>query len=168
MTDRLITGWSPHLDIPSALCAVSPDRLAKSVALISMVDSTPRVYELPSLVSLLVRRGEWHDDLQGDLLVYGGTLRRMVDEFDMLTGFDEIWLCDRRPLRGKPRSLRLTSDVPLTNGLGPDAAEWMRGASCYVGLGDGDGLNFATFENELAAAWRTRGHPLTASEQEPS
>jgi hypothetical protein len=34
---------------------------------------------------------------------------------------------------------------PLGSDARPDLAEWMLASGCYVGLGDGDGLNFATF-----------------------
>jgi hypothetical protein len=133
---------------------VSADQLDSPFALISMVDSTPRVSELPSLVPLLQRLGRWYSTIGGDVVVEVPTLMALIDDHEFLSGFDEVWLLDELPTSGKPEELRITSDTPLESEVPSGLAEWMAGSSCRAGLGDGDGLNFVTVDPDFASLWR--------------
>ena len=119
-----------------------------------MIDSTPNVRHLPSLVPLLEDLGAFHRYADNDVAIEAPTLLTLIDDHDFLSGFDEIWLCDEMPVSGKPGKFRLTSDTSLGPGPPAGLADWMRQASCRAGLGDGAGLNFATFDDKLAASWR--------------
>jgi hypothetical protein len=153
MTDVLETGWTPSLDIPTALHAVPSDDAFARYVLVSMIDSTPKVRELLSLVPLLKELGVFYAEVDDDVVIELPTLFALADEHNFLSGFDEVWLCTNVPASGKPTRFRITSDVPF--GAEPPAglAEWMLRSSCVAGLGDGDGLNFATFDPQLAAVW---------------
>lgn len=154
MSTDLQIGWNASLDIPSALQRVPADRLDGTYALISTIDSTPHVCRLPSLVPLLGRLDVFYETVGDDVVVDAPTLLGLINEHDFLSGFDEIWLCDAVPTTGKPERFRFTSDVSLGPEPPTGLADWMCESTCRAGLGDGDGLNFATFDAELARLWR--------------
>lgn len=153
-SEFLQIGWTPSLDIPAALRRLPPAGSAGCYVLVSMIDSTPNVRLLPSLVPLLERLGFSHHEVDDDVVIELPTLFALIDEHDFFSGFDEVWLCDEPPRSGKPHGIRITSDKPLEHEPLPELADWMRWATCRAGLGDGDGLNFATFDPALAASWR--------------
>ena len=154
MVEILQAGWNPTLDIPSALGRLADDQLSGRFVLVSMIDSTPNVCHLPSFVPLLDDLGAFHAVVDDDVVIEAQTLLALVDDHDFLAGFDEIWLCDEIPRSGKPGDFRLTSEVRLGSESPPGMAQWMLRAPCRAGLGDGDGLNFATFDDQLAGRWR--------------
>jgi hypothetical protein len=154
MPDGLQVGWNSELDIPAALSRVPASQLASYFVLVSTIDSTTNVSQLPSLLPLLMEHRRWYSVVESDVVIEIPTLELLVGEHDFLTGFDEIWLFKEIPRTGKPRHLRMTSDVPLEP-RGPEGlSDWMVESFCCAGLGDGDGLNYATFEPALAAAWK--------------
>jgi hypothetical protein len=125
--------------------------LASAVALLTVLDSTSAIADLPSLVPNLRSSGLAFAEVDRDVLVDIPTLLALIhdDDHEWFTGFDEVWICSSKPARGKPDNLRMTGDRPLEtepSGL----ASWMRTSTCVLGLGDGDGLNFATFDAALA------------------
>jgi hypothetical protein len=98
--------------------------------------------------------GAHYSKVNYDVVVGGATLLTLIDDYSFFTGFDEIWLFADPPLLSKPETIRITSDAPLEQ-RPPDALiAWMREADCLAGLGDGDGLNFVTFDLTLAELWR--------------
>jgi hypothetical protein len=154
MTSDLRFGWNPHLDIPAALARLPPQKATSYVVQVSMVDSTPDVSELPSIVPLLADIGRPYTQVGTDVVVDLPTIMCLINEYDFFSGFDEIWLCREIPRMGKPRDLRITSDTRLDSQPPGRLAEWMLESSCRAGLGDGVGLNFVTFEPALATLWR--------------
>jgi hypothetical protein len=153
-TERLLYGWNPGLDIPSAIRRPARDCIAPSHVLVSMVDSTPGVAQLPSLVPLLVGLGASYREVGDDIVIGGDTLLSLSEEEPgFFTGFDEIWLFRVPPTQSKPKSIRLTSDTPLEQEPPDGVVEWMREGGCFAGFGDGDGLNYVTFKPVLAELW---------------
>src|SRR5664280_3123703 len=110
--DQVLFGWNPDLDIPSAIQLAARDLVGRGHVLISMVDSTPRVADLPSLSPLLTDLGAEFHVVDGDISVTFETLLTLIDR-GFFNGFDEVWLFRDPPANSKPPSLRLTSDVPL-------------------------------------------------------
>lgn len=154
-TPALHTRWLASLDIPAVLRRVLALRPDIQYALVSMIDSTPGVGNLPSLVPLLERLGAFYKRVDGDVVLDIPTLLGLVEEQDFLTGFDEVWLCAHIPKSNKPELFRMTSDTRLSGVPPAELAEWMLASGCVVGLGDGDGLNVATFDRALAVALAT-------------
>jgi hypothetical protein len=150
----LYSGWNAELDIPTAVAGLPVDPYASCLVLVSMLDSTPNVRMLPSVVPLLVAHDLWHHVVDDDVAIEFATLATLIDEHGMFSGFDEIWFCSRAPVMGKPKHLRITSDRPLESEPSAALVEWMTASSCSIGLGDGDGLNFVTRDRALAAKWR--------------
>ncbi len=153
MTSDLICGWTPGLNIPVAIHRPTHELIARSHVLVSALDSTDEVSTLPSVASFFSRMDLSHDQIGTDLLVSGETLLALIHEPNFFTGFDEIWLFRNPPRQTKPKILRLTSDVPLGDEPSDLLVSWMKGADCLAGLGDGDGLNFVTFDVGLAKLW---------------
>jgi hypothetical protein len=147
-------GWNAELDIPAAIAGLPADRHAADHVLISMLDSTPRVSTLPSLIPLLADHGLWHEAVGLDVVIGFATLVALISDHQMLSGFDEIWLCSEIPAADKPEHLRITSDRPLASEPPAGLAEWMLASSCHSGFGDGDGLNFVTLDSGIAASCR--------------
>jgi hypothetical protein len=156
VSDHLLhVGWNPDLDIPTGLIRVPSARLASSVALITTLDSTSTVADLPSLVPHLRNAGLDFAHIDHDVLVDIPTLAQLLhdEHHEWFTGFDELYICSSPPEHGKPDHVRITSDKPLTiepHGLG----SWMKQSTCFLALGDGDGLNFATVDIALAELLR--------------
>lgn len=149
--------WLASLDIPAVLRPILTSRPDLQYALVSVIDSTPGVGNLPSLVPLLKELGASFRCLDGDVVLDVATLLELVEQHDFLTGFDEVWLCAEIPESSKPGPLRITSDTPLSGEPPAGLAKWMRASGCLVGLGDGDGLNVVTFDRALAVALHARG-----------
>lgn len=153
MTPRALNArWLAPLDIPAVLRRVLTSRPDIKYALVSMIDSTPGVGSLPSLVLLLETLGAFYKRVDGDVVVDMPTLLALVEEHEFLAGFDEIWLFAGIPESSKPESLRITSDRPLSGEPPAALAQWMIASGCLVGLGDGDGLNVVTFDRALTVA----------------
>jgi hypothetical protein len=144
-------GWNPALDVPSALGRVREP--AAWTVLVSMLDSTPEVATLPSLVPALRRAGIAVGVVGDDVALAWRDSRGLVEADDVLTGFDEVWLCRGVPAEPRPVADRLTCDRPLTEPPPRALGVWMREQGVVAGLGDGDGLNFVTSDEALAALW---------------
>src|SRR4051812_36050365 len=156
MSLDLHVGWNPDLDVPAAIDRMLSTGSCSAVALVSMLDSTPGVASLPSLVPHLIESGLDYATIGEDVLVDLPTLLELTRDEDhaWFAGFDEVWICSSRPTCGKPDDVRITSDNAMTTE--PDGlSAWMRSATCFLALGDGDGLNFATFDPTLAAVLRS-------------
>lgn len=154
MSDSLYIGWVPAVDIATALHRIPAEQLDGCFALISMVDSTPRVRTLQSLVPLLRSLGHFLQEVDDDVVIEASSLLTLIDEHEFFSGFDEVWIFREIPRSGKPEGVRITSDTPLRATAPPGLARWMRETRCVAGLGDGDGLNFVTFDPALAALWQ--------------
>jgi hypothetical protein len=152
--DVLYAGWSPAGDVPAAIRRLSPQQIADRVALVSVIDSTPRVAELPSVVPLLARSGIDWTRVGDDVALPAASLPELMAHEGLFTGFDEVWLFDATPSHGKPASIRITSDVRLAAHPSTELRKWMQSSGSIAGLGDGDGLNFVTREATLAELWR--------------
>jgi hypothetical protein len=78
-------------------------------------------------------------------------LFRAAKKRGLFAGFDEVWLFeDDRPNRHIPSHIVLTSDgLDFNNGLPEGLEACMRDSRCVLALGDGCGLNYATWDCEL-------------------
>jgi hypothetical protein len=93
-----------------------------------------------------------YGSLGSGMVIDGEALLALI-EHQFFDGFDELWIFRESPIEGKPEAIPLTSDVRLVHELSEDLRNWMYDNGCIAGLGDGDGLNFATFKPALARLW---------------
>jgi hypothetical protein len=127
--------------------------LGSYYSVVSVVDSTPRVGRLPSLAPLIQSHGAslW---LCGDDIAFEATfLLVLIEEHGFFNGFDEIWFMPDLPKIPKPETLRITSDLGFEADPPAGLSAWVQETKCLLGLGDGDGLNFATFDPEIASCF---------------
>jgi hypothetical protein len=92
-----------------------------------------------------------HTSVDGGLVLTRAGVAELMRDPNYFTGFDELWLFPSAPGAPKPASLVLTSERPIE--VSDELVRWMC-AGCLVGLGDGDGLNFATCDPRIAARLR--------------
>lgn len=140
-------GWNPNLEIPTALRVLSAD-FEDSTVLLSMIDSSPDVDAMISLIPRLRSSGQVYAVVDHDVAIGMAALVDLVND-EFFTGFDEMWILSGVPERGKPQDIRITSDRPLS-ALSEGLTDWMTASGCFVGLGDGIGLNFVTVDERLA------------------
>jgi hypothetical protein len=150
---QLHSGWNPTLDIPSALALAPRQYVGDSHVLISVVDSSPKVAELASLLPLLDRLEASYRTLGDGVVIDGDVLVKLINDHGFFNGFDELWLFGKSPEVGKPEAIPLTSDVRLETEPPSVLVDWMRENDGVAGLGDGIGLNFVTFRPALAQLW---------------
>ena len=153
MPSEPIVGWNAQLDIPTALSFLPAQETASHVVLISLVDSTPRVANLGSVVSEFSGVAATCERVGDDLAVDVSSFLRIVKERDLLFGYDEAWLFAATPDLGKPSGFNITSDT-RDEPMAAELIDWMRVTGCLAGLGDGEGLRYVTFDETIAASWR--------------
>jgi hypothetical protein len=96
---------------------------------------------------------------RGVLLMPPGELDQFAS-VGLFNGFDEVYLCADWNDEFENFPARITSDLADFSEATPLGLEdWMLEAGCLLAMGDGDGLNFATPDPELAARLRARFKP---------
>ncbi len=123
---------------------------------IPVLDGQERPGEWPTVRRRLRAEGIRVSEHRGVLLLVPGELDQLAS-VGMLNGNDEVLFLDEWNEEFESFPGRLTSDLhdfEETTPLGLE--EWMIDAGCVLAIGDGNGLNFATFDTELAEKLRTR------------
>jgi hypothetical protein len=151
---HLHIGWLANCDIPSAVRQIPVTYLSDRYVLVSVVDSTPQVGNLPSLVPLIQSHGAFYGLCGEDVVIEAPFLLVLIEEHGFFNGFDELWFMSHIPAMAKPTALRITSDLRFEIDPPAGLSVWMQEAECLLGLGDGDGLNFATFDPGAADCFR--------------
>jgi len=76
---------------------------------------------------------------------------RVPTEFNLFTGFDEVYLFDARPVTPLPAGVGIVAPADLSvDALSPGLQSWMLESACALGLGDGIGMNLVTPHGSLA------------------
>lgn len=154
VTDRIASGRLT-VSIPDVLDAVDllPDF---QLAAIALLDGNERPGEWPTIRRRLRAEGIRHLVHRGVLLITPGELDRM-SSVGMFTGQDELYLATEWNDEFEVFPGRISADLvdfEETTPLGLE--EWMVDAGCFLALGEGQGLNFATLDPQLAEKMRAR------------
>ncbi len=129
------------------------------LAAIPMLDNADRPAEWPEVRRRLRSEGIRTDQHRGVLLLQPGELDRF-SSVGFFNGLDELLLCVEWNDEFESFPGRLTSGVhKFEEGTPLGLEEWMLDSGCVLALGDGNGLNFATLDRELADRLRTRFKP---------
>jgi hypothetical protein len=134
---------------------------------IPVLDGQERPGEWPTLRRKLRAAGIRVSEHRGTLLLAPGELDQL-SSIGMLNGTDEVlflaeWNDEFEAFPG-----RLTSDLHDFEEMSPlGLEEWMIDAGCVLAIGDGNGLNFATFDGELARKLRGRFAAPVAARRRP-
>ncbi len=123
---------------------------------IPVLDGQERPGEWPTVRRRLRAEGIRASEHRGVLLLVPGELDQL-SSVGMLNGNDEVLFLDDWNDEFESFPGRLTSDLHDFEEMTPlGLEEWMIDAGCLLAIGDGNGLNFATFDPELAAKLRAR------------
>ena len=128
--------------------------------LVSSIDSDSAVSEMPWVRRHLDRDASWAISTD-PLVISGDRLLAAAQEDNIFNGFDEIWVPERVPASPPPSYVSLVAPN-VFDVLPRDIGEWLSQSGYRLGLGDGDGLNYAGTDFALA---RELDLPITDQER---
>lgn len=79
---------------------------------------------------------------------------QVLDQDTTFFGFDEVFFSRKPFTMPKPPTVVLTSEIPVDERDVGEIDHWMSQAGCCLGLGDGCGLNFTTYDLPIAESLR--------------
>ncbi|HEY2140826.1 MAG TPA: hypothetical protein VGG98_02050 [Solirubrobacteraceae bacterium] len=115
-----------------------------------MLDSNPYVAQLTAIKQLLAEHKDQVVPVGDGVLLDSecfAALRVHGDNF--FTGYDEVWTTREKRLISKPPKVRFTSEGAVSEHPVPGLGRWMQEEGLCLGLGDGFGVNVATFETSI-------------------
>src|SRR5918997_3963697 len=119
-------------------------------ALITSLDSSPPT-SLANVGRALAEHVDEFRQVGSGVLLSGQQTLLLAREYPLFTHFDEVWLFGEAPTVGpKPEGVRIVAPCNLGEGVPPEVADWMWRSGCFVGMGDGEGLNYVTVDEGLA------------------
>ena len=129
------------------------------LAAIPLLEGAERPAEWPVVRRRLRAQGIRTDQHLGVVLLQPGDLDHL-SSLGFFRGTDELLLCASWNDEFESFPGRLTSDVHDFNETTPlGLEEWVVDSGCMLALGDGNGLNFASLDRELAERLRARFKP---------
>jgi len=132
------------------------------MAAVPVLENADRPAEWPEVKRRLRSEGIRTRQHRGVLLLQPGELERM-SSVGMFRGLDELYLNPEWDEEFETFPGRITSDLHDFNEATPlGLEEWMIDSGCLLALGDGQGLNFAALDPELAERLRARFKPARA------
>lgn len=158
MSDRLHHGRliATVADVVDAGIDLLPDF---DLAAVPVLDNAERPAEWPIVQRNLRAEGIRYHEHRGVLLLESGDLDHLCTT-GFFRGLDELFLCAEWKDDFEPFPGRITSDLVDFNESSPlGLEEWMLDAGCLIAAGDGNGLNFATLDAELAERLKARFKP---------
>lgn len=130
------------------------------LAAIPVLDNAERPAEWPAVRRRLLAEGIRYHEHRGVLLLESGDLE-LLSTAGFFRGMDELYLCSEWNDEFEPFPGRITSDVQDFTDSGPlGMEEWLIDSGCLIAVADGDGLNFATLDAELAQRLCARFKPV--------
>ena len=130
------------------------------LAAIPVLDNAERPGEWPAVRRRLRAEGIRYDQHRGVLLLAPGELDRF-SSVGLFRGFDELYLASEWNDEFESFPGRITSDQQNFHDDTPlGLEEWMIDIGCLLGVGDGEGLNYATLDGDLAERLLTRFKPV--------
>jgi hypothetical protein len=155
MSDRLHHGRliATVADVVDAGIDLLPDF---GLAAIPVLDNAERPAEWPIVQRHLRAEGIRYHEHRGVLLLESGDLDHLSTT-GFFRGLDELFLCAEWNDEFEPFPGRITSDLQDFNESSPlGLEEWMLDTGCLIAVGDGNGLNFATLDADLAGKLKAR------------
>lgn len=130
------------------------------MAAIPVLDNAERPGEWPEVRRRLRAEGIRAEKHRGVLLLPPGELDRF-SSVGLFRGIDELYLLSEWNDEFESFPGRITSDlVNFAEDTPLGLEEWMLDVGCLLGVADGDGLNYATLDADLAGRLRARFKPV--------
>lgn len=141
----LVTG-----SVRDALLQVRDFVSESSVAVVRSIDSA---CSRDGLSRALTFHRVPYDVVLGNIQLSMENLWRAVDA-EVFTGFDEVWIFSGEfPAADLTRMPPVTSDgTDFTDGIPEEVARTFESGHCFLVVGDGCGLNYATSDDRIAKA----------------
>ncbi|MCX6379601.1 MAG: hypothetical protein NT023_09015 [Armatimonadetes bacterium] len=160
-TLRLQIGYIPTGNISVVLYHWRHLFLRYGFVVIVCVDSDDEPAEYRDVEECFLKAGCVVEKLEGRFIIPNGetTLDTIIETF---TGFDEIWFYDKKPSAHLGRSHLATGRVitdtedPFHEMMVQSLCSEMLASGARVGLGDGVGLNYASTDSLVSAAFEQR------------
>jgi hypothetical protein len=137
-----VAGWLDS-SIHDFLEVLSPNAAGAKYALITCLDSNPAPASLRDKSPELKLLANKLQLLGNGLLLPAELLLGIDPRHRIFFGFDEVWFFPNKNIEPKPPSLSLVGPARVTQARFNKLGKWMADNSCALGLGGGEGLNFA-------------------------
>lgn len=138
-------GFNPDLDIFAAVKRLVDVGVPIGSLLASVLDSSFDVAG-SAMLRNLATRGELSYRAADTAVLFDLAEFGRLSEFEVLNGFDQVWLRDTHEPPARVPDLRLTSDVGFACIDPLEVANQMALMNAHTVLGDGLGLNYASVE----------------------
>ena len=146
---ELFSGWL-DTSIGTLLRAEALPVSRYSFVMLSSLDSMVDLRE-SVMVTRLLNAASTGRMLGGSAVLGGPDLADVASRVDLFAGFDELWCFEQEPMWPKPSEVSLVGPLHLTgNTLPGELRSWMASSRCFLGLGDGIGLNYVTPDRSIA------------------
>lgn len=117
--------------------------------LISSIDSHREVGQMPWVREHLAQDPRWALSVS-PLTTSGRKVVEAVRSGRVFFGFDEVWVPSRLPVAVPPAEAYLVAPRKLSQGVPEAVIRWMNVSECWLGIGDGAGLNSVARDFDLA------------------
>jgi hypothetical protein len=119
--------------------------------LIKTLDSINNIKSCSNLIQVIHQYDIPIKYVNQSLLVDGKSLIKITNHYDLFTGFDELWFLNSAGEIDLFNGVSIVTPPSFLDVLPTDLIIWMKKADCYLGLGDGCGLNYITTEKTVAS-----------------
>lgn len=116
--------------------------------LISSIDSDRQVSSMPWVLARRLADPEWALSVF-PLVISGRAAVLLLDDRNLFTGFDELWIPGVMPVPEPPDDASLVAPLELDVESPPAIWTWLDFSKCRLGVGDGYGTNFIVADSAL-------------------
>ena len=117
--------------------------------LVTSVDSEPDVASMRWASEVRKQFFDVVRNVDGALLLPGHVAIEVIDQEELLFGFDELWFCETAPSSRPAAADYLVAPRRLHESGSCDEFAWLEASPFVGGIGDGYGMNFVTRDRVL-------------------
>lgn len=116
--------------------------------LISSIDSDRQVSSMPWARARILEDRAWALSPL-PLVISGASAVSLLDDQNLFTGFDELWIPAELPATGPPDEASLVAPLELDIESPAAIWAWLEVSQCRLGVGDGYGTNYVVADPAL-------------------
>jgi len=118
--------------------------------MISTIDSDRRVADMPWAVAKGRSDPGWALSTS-PLVISGSSAVDLLEDPNLFTGFDELWVPTQIPVIDPPDDANLVAPRDLDVEVPPSVLAWLTLSGCRLGVGDGEGMNYVVRDSDLGS-----------------